>query len=189
MCYDVQLKRNLTDHEDVSRSKLIALLLKCMLSSKRTCLFGISLLKRLFVKQNQTKISQLPLDLISPVYLQWVMGTPGGFCILMTSWRKARLWPQINQQKCVVRPAWRCWWKQNIGFIPGRVSGLSDQFLLQINSHLLSVWQLITRHLRATFNKKCRISANVFFSKPSFIYSFDRYILGHLYCARQSSRC
>ena len=76
----------------------LGILLKCTLASKGACLFGISLLKGLFVKQNQTKISQLPLDIISPIYLQWLTGTPGGFCILTTSWRKARLWPQINPQ-------------------------------------------------------------------------------------------
>ena len=96
----------------------LGILLKCTLASEGTCLFGISLLKGLFVKQNQTKISQLPLDIITPIYLQWLMGTPGGFCILTTSWRKARLWSQIDPQKCAVCLAWRCWRKQRIWFYP-----------------------------------------------------------------------
>lgn len=118
-----------------------------------------------FVKENQTKISPFPFDVISPFYLQEVMGTPGVFCILMTSWRKAGLWSHINQQKCVTCLVWR-----RIAFIPGRVLELNEQFLLQISSHLFSVLQFLTRQLQAQFNKKHSISANVFFFK-TFIHS------------------
>lgn len=96
-----------TDPENLSRSK--SLLLECVLSLKGACSFGVSILKSLFVKQNQTnKNNHCPWDIISLLYLQWVMGTSEGFCILMTSWKKARLWAQINQQKRAMYPAWRC---------------------------------------------------------------------------------
>lgn len=103
------------DPENLPRSK--SLLLECVLSLKGACLLGVSLLKCLFVKLNQpNKTNHRPWDMISLLYLLWVMGNSEGFCILTTSWKKARLWGQTNEQKCDVHPAWRCWWEQNIGF-------------------------------------------------------------------------
>lgn len=169
------LKKCPTDPENFSGSKVIALLLECVLSSRKICL-----LKRHFWRARLPKTTNQnnyhPSDIILPL----PSVGHGDFCEILYSYdflEKGQALGSDKSRKVHCVPSEVALMKAKHRHSPGRVcEKLNDQFHLRLRSHFFSVVQLITKHLQAECNEKRRISANVFFSKPAFIYSFSKYI-------------